>query len=174
VENPRQLRLQAERMLELYGGARVEEFVEGREFTCLVVDNPGDLADPFVYPPGELAFPDGEQFLHTDAKWFSDVPIHPVADQLLASRIQEMSRKMFLGLGGVGYGRTDIRMTADGELFMLEINPNCAILYLPDQNGPADVPITFDPKGHRGFLDRIFRSALARRQLRALSADVLK
>ena len=167
VENPQQLLAQAERMLELYGGARVEEFIEGREFTCLVVDNPDDLTDPFAYPPGELEFPDGEQFLHTDTKWFSDVPIHPAADQLLVSRIQEMSKKIFLGLGGVGYGRTDIRMTADGELFMLEINPNCAILYPPEQNGPADMPIMFDPEGYRGFFDRIFRSALARRQLRA-------
>lgn len=169
VETPAQLRAQAERIIQTYGSARVEEFIEGREFTCLVVDNPDDLSAPFVYPPGELKFPNGEHFLHTDVKWNETIPIERVTEEKLASRIEEMSRRMYLGMDGVGYGRTDIRMREDGELVMLEINPNCAILYMPEENGPADVPITFDPDGHRGFFDRIFRSALLRRELRAKS-----
>lgn len=166
VETPQQLRVQAERMLELFGGARVEEFIEGPEYTCLIVDNPEDLASPFAYPPGMVAFPKGETFLHTEAKWVNLARIRRVRNKTLAARIQDMSKKLFLGLGGVGYGRTDIRMNADGELFALEINPNCALLYRPEDQGPADVPITFDPDGHRGFFDRIFRSAILRQQLR--------
>jgi len=166
VETPQQLRVQAERMLELYGGARVEEFIEGPEFTCLVVDNPEDLASPFAYPPGMVGFPKGETFLHTDTKWVNLARIKRVRDKMLAARIQEMSKKLYLGLGGTGYGRTDIRMNGDGELFALEINPNCAILYAPEDQGPADVPIEYDPDGHRGFFDRIFRSAILRQQMR--------
>jgi D-alanine-D-alanine ligase-like ATP-grasp enzyme len=166
VETPQQLRIQAERMLDLFGGARVEEFIEGPEFTCLVADNPEDLGSPFVYPPGMVVFPKGETFLHTETKWLELARIKRVKDGALASRIQDMSKKLFIGLGGMGYGRTDIRMNAEGELFILEINPNCAILYRPEDQGPADVPITFDPDGHRGFFDRIFRSAVLRHQLR--------
>lgn len=166
VETPQQLKVQAERMLERFGSARVEEFIEGSEFTCLVVDNPEDLACPFTYPPGMVVFPKGETFLHTEAKWVELARIKRVKDAALVTRIQDMSRKLFIGLGGTGYGRTDIRMNADGELFILEINPNCAILYRPEDQGPADVPIRFDPDGHRGFLDRIFRSAVLRHQLR--------
>ena len=166
VETPQQLKVQTERMLERFGSARVEEFIEGSEFTCLVVDNREDLACPFTYPPGMVVFPKGETFLHTDAKWVELARIKRVKDAALVTRIQDMSRKLFIGLGGTGYGRTDIRMNADGELFILEINPNCAILYCPEDQGPADVPITFDPDGHRGFLDRIFRSAVLRHQLR--------
>lgn len=166
VETPAQLRAQAERLLELYGGARVEEFIEGPEFTCLVVDNPEDLASSFAYPPGMVVFPKGETFLHAEAKWVKLARIKRVKDSALSARIQDMSKKLFIGLGGVGYGRTDIRMNAEGELFILEINPNCAILYPPEDQGPADVPITFDPDGHRGFLDRIFRSAILRHHLR--------
>ena len=128
VETPAQLRVQAERMLELFGGARVEEFIEGSEFTCLVVDNPEDLASPFAYPPGMVVFPGNETFLHTEAKWLELACIKRMKDRKLAARIQDMSRRLFIGLGGVGYGRTDIRMNAEGELFTLEINPNCAIL----------------------------------------------
>jgi D-alanine-D-alanine ligase len=74
---------------------------------------------------------------------------------------------MYIGMSGVGYGRIDIRLREDGELVMLEINPICAILFMPEENGPADVPITFDPDGHRGFFDRIFRSAQLHRELRS-------
>ncbi len=166
VETPQQLRAQAEIMLEKFGGARVEEFIDGREFTCLVVDNPDDLTAPLAYPPGESVFPEGETFLHTYVKWEILVPVQPVNDPDLAQRLQDMSRKLYIGMGGMGYGRCDIRMNAEGELFLLEINPNCAILYNPEDFGPADTPISFDPDGHRGFLDRIFRSAIARQQLR--------
>lgn len=167
VETPGQLCAQAGRILQVYGSARVEEFIDGREFTCLVVDNPDDLSAPFVYPPGELRFPSGENFLHTDVKWNELITIDRVVDESLAARIAEMSRRMYLGMNGIGYGRTDIRMRENEELVMLEINPNCAILYMPDENGPADIPITFDPEGHRGFFERIFRAAQLRREQRS-------
>lgn len=166
VETPQQLRVQTERMLDAYGGARVEEFIDGLEFTCLVVDNPEDLASPFAYPPAMVAFPRGETFLHTDTKWINLARIKRVRDKALTARIQDMTKKLYLGLGGTGYGRVDIRMNADGELFALEINPNCAILYRPEDQGPADVPISWDRDGHRGFFDRVFRSAILRQQLR--------
>ncbi len=41
-------------MLVEFGAARVEEFIEGREYNVLIVDNPNDLSDPFVYPPTML------------------------------------------------------------------------------------------------------------------------
>ncbi len=166
VETPQQLRVQTERMLDEFGGARVEEFIEGSEFTCLVVDNPEDLSSPFAYPPAVVVFPEGETFLHTEPKWLGPTTFARVQDEDLTSRLQEMSKKMFLGLGGMGYGRTDIRMTPEGELVTLEINANPAILYLPEENGPADIPITFDPDGYRGFFERIFGSAIVRHQLR--------
>jgi len=166
VETPEQLLKQFEIMLEKFGGARVEEFIEGREFTCLVVDNPDELTDPFVYPPGEPIFPEGETFMHTAVKWDIAIPILPVEDPELSQRVKDISYKFFVGMGGMGYGRCDIRMTANGELFLLEINPNCALLYKPEESGPADIPILFDPEGYAGFFDRIFRSAIARKQLR--------
>ena len=167
VETLAQLRKQVQRMCWEYGAARVEEFIDGREFTCLVVDNPDDLSDPFAYQPMEVLCPDGETFQHTQVKWnSSDMRLAPVKSVRLTKRLQEMSKRMYLGLGGVGYGRTDIRMAEDGELYTLEINPNCGILYLPEDQGPADVPIANDPDGHHGFFDRIFRSAILRQQMR--------
>jgi D-alanine-D-alanine ligase len=74
-------------------------------------------------------------------------------------------------MDGNGYARVDVRVRPNGEIVILEINPNCGILYYgPDDRSHADLPISWDKDGHAGFLDRIFRSALKRRDIRAQKA----
>ncbi len=167
------LREQFLRNQKEYGSARVEEFIEGREVTCLVTDNPDDLSNPFAYLPAEVKFPDGESFMHVDVKWFSwDTFIVPFENAELLPRVQAVSKRMYLALGGTGYGRVDIRIRPDGELVVLEINPNCGILYYgPDDRSTTDLPISWDKDGHDGFFDRIFRSAILRKQMRAKERD---
>ena len=166
VENLKELKRQVRRICNRFGSARVEEFIAGREFTAFVVDNPDDFGDPFVYPPAELNFPDGESFLHSQVKWKEWVYLNRVDDKSLADRLMDMTRRLYLAMNGCGYARADIRMNEDGELFMLEINPNNGILYKPEDLGPADIMMEYDKDGHDGFLDRIFRSATVRRQER--------
>jgi len=176
VNNERTLRSQIKRICEKFGSARVEEFIDGREFTVLVVDNPDDFSQPFVYPPVELIFPEGESFLHAIVKWRKWVYVRPVPDKALAQRLMDMTRRMYLALDGVGYARTDIRMRENGELVMIEINPNCGILFKPEHLGPADVAMEYDHDGHAGFFKRIFRSAMIRQQernIRSLNKEVV-
>jgi len=162
VDTAQKLRKQAMRICNRFGSARVEEFIEGSEFTVMVVDNPDDLDDPFVYPPAELIFPPGEDFLHSRVKWKEWVYLKPVEDDTLSFRLMEMVRRMYLAMDGVGYARCDIRMGTDGQLYMIEINPNCGILFKPEDLGPSDVMMEYDAGGHAGFLDRIFRAAIVR------------
>ncbi len=159
-----QLETQLDRMLRDFGGALVEEFIEGREFSVLVSENPDDPASPVVYIPVEILFPSGESFKHTDMKWyrFNEMSVVPVKDEPLATRLRDMSAKLFRGLDGTGYGRCDIRMDAQGELYMLEINPQGAVFYPPEAPGMADFILQYDPHGHAGFVDLLFRAALAR------------
>ena len=164
VESATKLREQVKRICNRFGSVRVEEFIDGPEFTVLVVDSPDDLGHPFVYPPAELILPPGENFLHSHVKWKEWVYLKPVKDESLSLSLMEMSRKMYLAMGGVGYARCDIRMGPDGELYMIEINPNCGILFKPEDLGPADVMMEYDSRGHAGFLDRIFRAAIIRNQ----------
>jgi D-alanine-D-alanine ligase len=42
-----------------YGGALVEEFITGREFTVLVVENPADPQRPQALVPVECSFSEG-------------------------------------------------------------------------------------------------------------------
>jgi D-alanine-D-alanine ligase len=169
VDTPEQLRQQVEKICAEFGSARVEEFIVGREFNVFVVDNPDNLEDPFAYPPTELIFPPGEEFWHSDVKWDYSLPFEfrEVKDAELTRRLQDIGRRMFLAMGATGYGRCDVRMNEVGELFILEINPNGGILYLPEEYGPADYMILYDPDGYDGFFDRIFRSAIARQALRS-------
>jgi D-alanine-D-alanine ligase len=171
VENTHELKQQVRRICDRFGSARVEEFIDGREFTAFVVDDPDDFNDPFVYPPAELTIPDGESFLHSEVKWKEYVYLKRVEDKPLAKRLKDMTRKLYLAMNGVGYARADIRMNEASELFMLEINPNNGILYKPEDLGPADIMMEYDPSGHDGFLERIFRSAIIRQQARASLAD---
>lgn len=163
-----QVLTQVERVCSEFGAARMEEFIVGKEYNVLVVDNPADLSQPFVYPPAELIFPEGEEFWHTDIKWDYNIPFDfkEVADPELAARLQDEGRRMFLAMGVSGYGRCDIRMNEKGELFILEINPNPAIMLHPHEYGPADYMILYDKDGYKGFFERIFESAKVRQNMR--------
>lgn len=160
---------QVKRVCGEFGAARMEEFIVGGEYNVLVVDNPKDLSEPFVYPPAELIFPPGEEFWHTDIKWDYNVPFDfkEVTDPELAARLKDMGRRMFLAMGAAGYGRCDIRMNERGELFILEINPNPAIMLAPEEYGPADYMILYDKDGYKGFFDRIIETAFVRQKMRS-------
>jgi len=160
--------VQVERVCKTYGAARMEEFIVGREFNVLVVENPDDASQPFAYPPTELMFPPGEEFWHTVVKWDATLPFSfkQVMDEELIPRLQDIAVRMYKAMGIVDYGRCDVRMNEQGELFILEINSNPAIMLKPEEYGPADYMILYDEDGYKGFFDRVFRSALNRHKMR--------
>jgi D-ala D-ala ligase C-terminus len=163
-----QVKLRVARVCAEFGAARMEEFIVGREYNVLVVDNADDLNQPFAYPPAELIFPPNEEFWHTDIKWNYSVPFafEEVTDHSLIERLQDTGRHMFLAMGLAGYGRCDIRIDDRGELFVLEINPNPGIMIKPEEYGPADYMILYDSDGYKGFIDRIIQAGFARQKLR--------
>ena len=169
VDTPEQLLKQVERVCSEFGAARMEEFIVGKEYNVLVVDNPDDPEQPIAYPPAELIFPPGEEFWHTDVKWDYNVPFDfkEVKDPELIAQLHDTAIRMYKAIEGVAYGRCDIRMNEQGELFVLEINPNPAIMLKPEEYGPADYMILYDDGGYQLFFERIIRSALARHKQNA-------
>ena len=166
VETPRQLSHQTQAVIAEFGGALIEEFIEGREFSVLVASNPRDERAPISYRPIEHRFESGVSFKTFDYKWKSDFAHArlPVMEADLARRLQEMTGEVFLALGGDGYARSDIRMDAEGRLFFLEINPNCSLFYRDEDGSTADDILMHDGIGKAGFLQQMIDHALARRE----------
>jgi D-alanine-D-alanine ligase len=137
----------------------------------LVVDNPDDFDNPIAYPPAELIFPPGEEFWHTDVKWNYHVPFDfkEVTDPELIARLHDIAIRMYKAMDGNGYARCDIRMSEDGELCIIEINPNGGIMFKPEEYGPADYMILYDPGGYQDFFDRMFKVALTRHKMKAVA-----
>ncbi len=175
VETVFSLRYRARKMMAKYGAALIEEFIEGREFTVLVAENPEDLANPVTYVPVEFSFPPGERFKHSDMKWkdYHAMKEIPVEDPELGERLRKVSADFFIGMRGASFGRCDLRMDARGDLFMLEINPNCGVYYAPSDPGSADLALLNDPAGHQGFTDLLLRAALARHARKQRGWEVL-
>jgi len=167
VTNAESLEVQALHTIHKYESALIEEFIEGREFTVLVAEDPGDPACPAVFQPVEFIFPPGESFKHYDMKWkdYDRMSVTPVIDPAIDTKLRELARKQFLYMQGNGYARCDFRMNEQGEIFMLEINPNCGVFYPPHEPGSADFILLNDPRKHAGFLDLILRTAIQRRRI---------
>ncbi len=115
--------------------AIVEEYIEGRELYVSVLGN-GKLT---VFPPRELFFkqvPEGEpKFATFRAKWddayrkkwgIDTGPAAPISPDV-QFRIVDTCKKIYHTLQIRGYGRIDLRLTADNEVYFIEANPNPSI-----------------------------------------------
>ena len=176
VENIDQLREQLKLEISEFGRALIEEFIEGREFTCLIAENPDDPKKPLTFTPVEFIFPNGESFKHYDMKWveYEKMSVAVVDDPKIQKTLREQTMRVFTELGGNGYARCDYRMDANGTIYMLEINPNCGIFYAPHEPGSADFSLLNDPiHNHAKFMKLIIRNAQMR-QARIAAEKIIK
>jgi len=165
VNDMQAMKIQVDNMVARFGGALIEEFIVGREFTTLVAENSLDSDNPVTFQPVEFIFPEGESFKHYDMKWkeYDLMSVYPVNDKHIEEQLRELTRCQFLAMSGNGYARCDFRMNENGEIFLLEINPNCGIFYPPHEPGSADFILLNDPLGHKGFLELILKSAMKKK-----------
>jgi len=125
------------------GGIFVEEFINGREFTVLLVGSSTHPEKIRFYPAVERVFheslPEKEQFLSFDRLWETydkETPVadngslynYSEADSEFIPQLKEISLEAFRAVGGMGYGRLDIRMDRQtGKFYVLEINAQCGL-----------------------------------------------
>jgi D-alanine-D-alanine ligase len=135
VTSQEQLEARARYVLVTYGGpVLVERFVFGRELHVNVI---GDGQDGLlVLPPTEVEFrhtdPDRWPIYSFAAKWnvdceeFKSTPLrYPVElPAETTERVRAIAVKTFRVLQCRDYARLDLRMTADGGIQILEMNPN--------------------------------------------------
>lgn len=114
------------------GPILVERFIEGREFYVGILGN----EEAEALPPAELdmtMFPDGAARLATwSAKWEAEDEaasgrnVFPDdLDPAVVDRMRQVAADAFRALRLRDYARVDMRLDENGELFVLEVNPNC-------------------------------------------------
>jgi D-alanine-D-alanine ligase len=120
----------------LGGPVLVEQYIPGREFHVHVVEETG-TAEMRVLPVTEIRFEltrdDGYWPVYTyEGKWneasveYKRTPLVTCVDlpEPLWKRVAEVSRAAYRLIGLRDYGRVDLRVTPDGEPYLLEVNPN--------------------------------------------------
>ena len=122
---------------EYQSPALVEQFIEGREFYVGVLGNANARGLPVIemdfskYPEGlphiasfeakwgEGGEGTGAEFDGTESVFPTDVP-----DELL-DRMRAVAVDSFNALRLRDYARIDLRVTEAGEIYVIEVNPNC-------------------------------------------------
>lgn len=119
--------------------ALVEEYVDGREIYCGVIGGERLEALPLIeLLVGDLpidaedAPPGAPRFFTYKAKWDEAYRKKwniragppPDLDPALAKKVQTVARRACRILRVRGYARVDLRVTQDGEVHVIEVNPN--------------------------------------------------
>ena len=113
--------------------AIVEQFIEGRELYCGVIGNQRVQ----VLPVWEMTFakmPDDQHRIATErvkwsAKYQEKMGIATArgaatSPPSMADQVQHISKRVYKVLQLSGYARIDLRLDADGRIYVLEANPN--------------------------------------------------
>ncbi len=136
VENEGQLRERVALIHDkLNGDAIGEQYIDGREFYVTVLGN----AKLEVLPLRELVFdnvePGTPKMATYKVKWDDKYRerwgiVYQFARTLpngMEERIHHLCKRVYHLLDMNGYGRIDLRVTADGDIYVIEANPNPGI-----------------------------------------------
>jgi D-alanine-D-alanine ligase len=145
--------------------ALVEEYIDGREFYVGVIGN----QSPTAFPPIEIDFsglPEGApRILDHRAKWVrssveykgTKAVLADVPEELLA-RLLRVSLDAYRALRVRDYGRIDMRLTAAGEIYVIEVNASC---YL-EKSGEFAMAAAAAGLDYTALVNRIVELALER------------
>ena len=163
------LRERCAKIADEFGGALVEKYIEGREFTVLVA---GSKQNIHVFPPVEYIFPANKTYITFDDKWGRNYSgshwrllndENGKKDQPLIENLMLLARQLYESFNGDGYARIDIRQDSKTqELFILDCNPNCSLFY--KDSCSADTIIELSGWSKAKFMRFLFDQALERQR----------
>jgi D-alanine-D-alanine ligase len=148
--------------------AIVEQFIEGREVYAAVIGNQRLQ----VFPTWELNLSglpeDAVKIATRKVKWdlayqtrhsITIARANNLSDEL-QSRITRITKRVCRRLGLDGYVRIDYRLTADGDLYFLEANPNPDVAYGEEFSSAAEAA----GLDYNRMLQRIINRGISRSQ----------
>ena len=163
--NEAELKELAGRELKLYGGpVLVEEYIHGREFTVGLLGNGDSLR---VFPPMEIIFrtnTDRDYQIYSygvkqNYKQYIRYESPAKLDPKLEQNMVRTARRVYEALGCRDFARVDFRLTEDGKLYFIEINP------LPGlAPGYSDYPMLAEFAGvsHRELVLAVLAAGMSR------------
>jgi D-alanine-D-alanine ligase len=169
VENEQQLRDRVDLIHEKLGGdAIAEQYIDGRELYVTVVGN----AKLDVYPVRELVFRKVDAGLPRMAtykvkwdydyreRWGIDYQFARSLPASVADRIPKLCKRVYRILELSGYARLDLRLNSEGQMYVLEANPN------PGIADNEDCALSAEKAGldYPHFIQRILNLGLAARR----------
>ena len=124
-------------------GIVAESFINGPEYTVLIVGSYDKAGNAKIYEPVERIFhpslPDKEKFLSFDRLWEiyeEEKPMpnegnfyeYELPDAALIDEIKRISWEAYVATKGKGYTRVDLRMDKEtGKIYVLEVNAQCGL-----------------------------------------------
>ncbi|MCX6313230.1 MAG: ATP-grasp domain-containing protein [Sphingobacteriales bacterium] len=150
VSSESEMNEQVQQMFDGYRGWQLtsdgiiaESFINGPEYTVLIVGSYDEPETARVYEPVERIFhpslPDKEKFLSFDRLWEiyeeeTEMPEqgnfyeYQVPDAALVEQIKKISWDAYVATKGTGYTRADVRMDKDSKkMYVLEVNAQCGL-----------------------------------------------
>lgn len=156
----------------------VEPFLDGREFTCLVVEDQSQPLGLWVLPPAERVFdkrlPENERFLAYERYWElpgGELPLpagepfywYALAPVDMRDKIADIARRAMRAVDGVGYGRVDFRYCERlGGLLVLEVNSQCGLSGYDDATVGSLLKLSGETIS--GLIERILVHAMSRKR----------
>ncbi len=136
----------------------IEEFIQGREATCGVVDNfAGEIH--YALSPIEIMPPKNNDFYDYEAKYISDNTRYVIPgnfSDLEKEKIQQMSKLVHKTLNLKHYSRSDFIVNPKRGVYFLEVNT------LPGLTSHSLIPKSMEEAGYTlpQFLDHVLTLAL--------------
>ncbi len=168
VTTVEELREKVAATLPDYPELLVEQYIDGRELTVLVIADAEAHGKVRAFRPVEWIFdsePRFKTYAHKTSDLHPDANV-PVTDEALVQRLQQAAIDVFNGFNAVGYARMDFRLDPNGELYFLEVNFTCSIFYADGYEGSADYILKHDGIGQGGFAKLMVAEGLARHRRR--------
>jgi D-alanine-D-alanine ligase-like ATP-grasp enzyme len=149
-----ELKQTATELMAKFDDLLIEEYIEGIEYSVLLVADPKNACTPIVYSPMERPLAGSSK----------SVARQLCRDPQLSQKLQTAARQIFLEMNQGGYAIVNLTIDHEGEIWFLSINAPAAVF--GSEPYISDDILNQDQLGHVGFLQQIIAEGISRHQQR--------
>lgn len=142
VHNERELRRELRSYATVKDQVLIESFIDGQEFCVPVVGTASPLVLSVCTVFFTKQFFGSPRFLSHEAKhnakkkWWYHCRSFPTKNlnPELQKRMEQLALQIYQSIGCRGYASIDMRVDQEGNIFVLDVNPNCDLAYCSDMS----------------------------------------